>query len=170
MPGKSIFMENWNKMTKVKFLILGAGVAGLTFARKLKDCGEDDFLILEKEEEPGGLCRSTEVDGSPFDIGGGHFLDVRRPKVNEFLFRFLPESEWNLYERDSRIELGQMTISHPFEANIWQMDMESQVIYLKSISQAGCNRNEPMPEKFIDWIRWKLGEKIADDYMIPYNQ
>lgn len=157
-------------MTKVKFLILGAGVAGLTFARKLKDCGEDDFLILEKEEEPGGLCRSTEVDGSPFDIGGGHFLDVRRPKVNEFLFRFLPESEWNLYERDSRIELGQMTISHPFEANIWQMDMESQVIYLKSISQAGCNRNEPMPEKFIDWIRWKLGEKIADDYMIPYNQ
>lgn len=55
-------------MIKVKFLILGAGVAGLTFARKLKDCGEDDFLILEREEEPGGLCRSTEVDGSPFIV------------------------------------------------------------------------------------------------------
>ena len=61
-------------MEKVKYLILGAGVAGLTFARKLKDFGEDDFLILEREEEPGGLCRSTEVDGSPFDIGGGHFV------------------------------------------------------------------------------------------------
>ena len=22
----------------------------------------------------------------------------------------------------------------------------------------------------IDWIYWKLGDKIADDYMIPYNQ
>ena len=157
-------------MEKVKYLILGAGVAGLTFARKLKDFGEDDFLILEREEEPGGLCRSTEVDGSPFDIGGGHFLDVRRPKVNEFLFRFMPEQEWELFERDSRIEIKGMTVGHPFEANIWQMDMESQVAYLKSISQAGCNRNEPMPVKFVDWIRWKLGDKIADDYMIPYNQ
>lgn len=27
-----------------------------------------------------------------------------------------------------------------------------------------------MPEKFIDWIYWKLGEKIAQDYMIPYNK
>lgn len=157
-------------MTKVKFLILGAGPAGLTFARKLKDAGENSFLVLEKEEVAGGLCRSVEVDGSPFDIGGGHFLDVRRPKVNEFLFRFLPESEWNLYERDSRIELDQMTISHPFEANIWQMDMEHQISYLISISGAGCNRKEPMPERFVDWIKWKLGEKIAEDYMLPYNQ
>ena len=27
-----------------------------------------------------------------------------------------------------------------------------------------------MPEKFIDWIYWKLGDCIAEDYMIPYNQ
>ena len=27
-----------------------------------------------------------------------------------------------------------------------------------------------MPEKFVDWIYWKLGKKIAEDYMIPYNQ
>ena len=72
-------------------IIIGAGPAGLTFARMLKDRGEDSFLVLEKESEAGGLCRSTMVDGSPFDIGGGHFLDVRRPKVNELLFRFLPE-------------------------------------------------------------------------------
>lgn len=157
-------------MKKVKYLILGAGAAGLTFARKLKDCGEDSFIVLEKERMAGGLCRSTKVDESPFDIGGGHFLDVRRPKVNEFLFRFMPEQEWQLFERDSQIEINGMHIGHPFESNIWQMDLEGQIEYLKSISQAGCNRNEPMPEKFVDWIKWKLGEKIADNYMIPYNQ
>ena len=27
-----------------------------------------------------------------------------------------------------------------------------------------------MPQKFVDWIYWKLGNKIAEDYMIPYNQ
>ena len=78
-------------MERVNYLILGAGPAGLTLANRLKELGETSFLVLEKEAEAGGLCRSVMVDGSPFDIGGGHFLDVRRPKVNEFLFRFLPQ-------------------------------------------------------------------------------
>lgn len=157
-------------MLKVKYLILGAGPAGLVFAQSLRDHNETSFLVLEKEEVAGGLCRSEEVDGSPFDIGGGHFLDVRRPDANEFLFRFMPKSEWNFFERDSRIDINGMDIGHPFEANIWQMDLEHQVEYLVSISNAGCNRNCPMPEKFVDWIKWKLGEKVAEDYMLPYNQ
>lgn len=157
-------------MEHVKYLILGAGPAGLTFARRLLDKGETSFLVLEKESCAGGLCRSEDVDGAPFDIGGGHFLDVRRPKVNEFLFRFMPKEEWILFERDSRIWVKGMTINHPFESNIWQMDMDSQVDYLISIAKAGCNNGEPMPEKFVDWIKWKLGDKVAEDYMIPYNQ
>lgn len=157
-------------MHKVKYLILGAGPAGLAFARILLDCGETSFLVLEKEDEAGGLCRSTMVDGSPLDIGGGHFLDVRRPKVNELLFRFLPKEEWTLFERDSRIEVDQVTIGHPFEANIWQMPLERQVDYLESIAKAGCNSEVQMPEKFVDWITWKLGDQIAKDYMIPYNK
>ena len=27
-----------------------------------------------------------------------------------------------------------------------------------------------MPNDFVDWIYWKLGSKVAEDYMIPYNQ
>ena len=157
-------------MHKRKYLILGAGPAGLAFARTLLDRGETSFLVLEKEDEAGGLCRSTMVDGSPLDIGGGHFLDVRRPKVNELLFRFLPKEEWTLFERDSRIEVDHVTIGHPFEANIWQMPLEKQVDYLESIAKAGCNSEVQMPEKFVDWITWKLGDQIAKDYMIPYNK
>lgn len=157
-------------MKHIKYLILGAGPAGLAFAQSLKDRGEDSFLILEKEKTAGGLCRSVCVDGSPFDIGGGHFLDVRRPRVVQFLFRFLPREEWELYRRDSRIRHKEMIIGHPFEANIWQMDVESQVSYLVSAAAAGCNRGEAAPERFVDWIKWKLGERIAEDYMLPYNR
>lgn len=157
-------------MEKIKYLILGAGPAGLTFANMLKKKGENSFLVLEKEKEAGGLCRSVMVDGSPFDIGGGHFLDVRRPRVNEFLFQFMPREEWKLFERDSRIHLHDTMISHPMEANIWQLGLEEQVSYLSSIAEAGCNRKSQMPDKFVDWINWKLGEKIAADYMLPYNR
>lgn len=157
-------------MKSVQYLILGAGPAGLTFANLMKRIHpEIDFLVLEKEEEAGGLCRSKEVDGSPLDIGGGHFLDVRRPRVNEFVFSFLPEEEWNLYNRDSRIDMGTYEIGHPFEANIWQMPQEEQVKFLKSIAVAGCNLDLPMPEKFVEWITWKLGGLVAECYMLPYN-
>lgn len=157
-------------MEKVKYLILGAGPSGLTLANRLKDQGETSFLVLEKEMLAGGLCRSVSVDGSPFDIGGGHFLDVRRPKVNGFLFRFMPEEEWELFQRDSRIWVDGVEVGHPLESNIWQFDLQEQVAYLVSIAKAGCNLGQPMPEQFVEWITWKLGQRISDHYMLPYNQ
>ena len=157
-------------MENVKYLVLGAGPAGLAFANMLKQRGENSFRVVEKEKEAGGLCRSVQVDGSAFDIGGGHFLDVRRPKVNEFLFQFMPQNEWKLFDRNSVIDVNGTVVSHPLEANIWQFGMDEQIAYLESIAKAGCNREQAMPEHFIDWIVWKLGDKIAKDYMIPYNK
>lgn len=157
-------------MNQVKYLILGAGPAGLTIANCLKKKGIHSFLVLEKEHEAGGLCRSRDVDGSPLDIGGGHILDVRRPTVNDFLFGFMPEDEWDKYDRISKIAIGKEMIDYPFEANIWQLLLEEQVQHLIAISKAGCNNGIARPDKFSEWIPWKLGEKIANDYMIPYNK
>lgn len=154
----------------MKYLIIGAGPAGLVFAAKLLENGIEDFLIIEKETEPGGLCRSAEVDGSPFDTGGGHFLDVRNSAVTSFLFKYLPEEEWDHYIRDSRIDLKGNMIGSPIEANIWMLDTDTQIEYLKSIAEAGCVSGKPVPEKFTDWIFWKLGKRIAEDYMLPYNK
>lgn len=153
----------------MKYLVLGAGPAGLTIASKLAAAG-CEVTVLERNEEAGGLCRSKDVDGRPLDIGGGHFLDVRRPEVLDFVFSFMPKDEWDSYDRDSRIVVNGNVINSPIEANIWQMKLEDQVQYLKAIAIAGCNLGTEMPEKFIDWIDWKLGKKIADDYMIPYNK
>jgi len=165
----------------VKYLILGAGPAGLTFANCLRKAGESDYYIVEKEEKVGGLCRSEDVDGSPLDIGGGHFLDVKKARVNEFLFEYMPEEEWNRFTRDSRISISLLPpgnangkvktyeLHHPFEANIWELPKVQQKRYLDSIAEAGCNMGVPKPDKFIDWIKWKLGYDIANDYMIPYN-
>lgn len=156
--------------TKVKIAILGAGPAGLSLAHGLLDHGFHDFLVFEKEAVAGGLCRSTDVDDSPLDVCGGHFVDIRRPKVTDFLFRFMPEEEWNLFERNTKIRLLGRMIGYPLEANIWQLDEATQRRYLADIAEAGCNTGAPMPSSFVDWIVWKLGRSIAEDYMLPYNR
>lgn len=157
-------------MKKVKYLILGGGPCGLSFATYLKEKGEESFILLEKEREVGGLCRSIMINGIPVDIGGGHFLDTRNEKVNKFLLKYMPLNEWNTFSRDSQIYFENNFIGSPFESNIWQFSIDRQVEYLKSIAIAGCNLGHPRPEKFVDWIEWKLGKCIAEDYMIPYNQ
>lgn len=159
-------------MKKYKFIILGAGPSGLALAHTLHDKGIplSEILVLEKEPEVGGLCRSKTVDRAPLDIGGGHFLDIKHREVLDLVFRFLPESEWNRHERVSKISMHDRLIDHPYEANLWQLDSEKQIDYIESIAQAGCIRGDPSPEAFASWIRWKFGERIAEDYMLPYNR
>ena len=149
-------------MIDIKYLILGAGPSSLAFAHSLLEQGEDSFVILEKESDPGGLCRSADVDGAPVDIGGGHFLDVRNKPVCEFLFRFMPENEWVRHTRIAKIRLRDTEVGHPLEANLWQLPVDAQADYLESIAQAGCVSKTPMPEAFEDWCRWKFGELIAN--------
>ena len=157
-------------MERLKYIILGAGLAGLAVAYTLRDHGETSFLVLEKEEDPGGLCRSQEVDGKPLDIGGGHFLDLKRKEVLDLLFQFMPRSEWNEFVRLSKINLGGIEVDYPLEANLWQLPLQDQVDFLESIAQAGCLHGQPMPQSFEEWITWKLGSRIAHEYMLPYNR
>lgn len=154
------------------FLILGAGPSGLAYAHALLDMGvaPDRIRVLEKEVVPGGLCRSARVDGAPLDIGGGHFLDTRRPEVMRFLFRFLPEAEWQVFDRVARIRIHGQETDHPLESNLWQLPLELRIDYLESIARSGSATGGPAPGTFEAWVRWKYGDRIAEDYLLPYNR
>ena len=152
------------------YLIIGAGVTGITIGRLLQQKGNNRFLILEKEPEPGGLCRTKKIKGHILDIGGGHFLCSIYPEVYKFIFSHLPKENFNYYERVSKIQLGNMTIDYPIESNLWQLPLDTQVEYLISAIQSGEVTGKKEPENYNQWIRWKLGNAIAENYMIPYNQ
>lgn len=162
----------FSNIEEYKYVIFGAGPSGLALGRSLLDNGEKSFIILEKEKEAGGLCRSKIVDGAPLDVGGGHFLDVRNKNVLNFLFRFLPKKEWNLYKRISKIAIHGQLIDYPIESHIWHLPIELQITYLKSlfkISNISHNKLTNV-KKFHKWVYLKYGDEIAKNYMIPYNK
>ena len=54
-------------------LVLGGGPAGLTAGYLLGKLGRD-VLVLEAEDQVGGLAKTVERDGYRFDLGGHRFF------------------------------------------------------------------------------------------------
>ena len=151
------------------YIVLGAGITGLTLLKKLKEKGYNNILGIEIEKEAGGLCRTFYVDGHACDIGG-HFFQTEFPEVEEFVFsHFSKEKMYQINPRISKINIYGIDIDYPLEANLWQLPVEKQVEYLISIVRNGEALGKPEPKNYEEWIRWKLGDKVCDEYLIPYN-
>lgn len=56
------------KALNVKIAIIGTGFAGLGMAIQLKESGEDDFIVLEKESGLGGTWRVNNYPGCACDV------------------------------------------------------------------------------------------------------
>ena len=153
------------------YAIIGGGITGVTTGRLLDLKKKSaNYVILEAEDTAGGLCRSTEINGHVLDIGGGHFLSSKYQDVYDFIFQHISKDNFNYFERVSKIRVGSETIDYPIESNIWQLSIEEQIKYLISIAQAGELSGKREPKNYAEWIRWKLGNEIAENYMIPYNK
>ena len=97
--GHQLWAKNFPKPTetsKHKFIIVGAGISGLSAARILKKNGIEDFLVLEMENHFGGNSSNGENKYSKFPLGA-HYLPIPN-KADEELKNFLKES--NIYLKD----------------------------------------------------------------------
>ncbi len=151
------------------YLIIGAGVTGVTLCKKLKEKGIHNVVVLEAAKEAGGLCTTKIIDGHVLDIGGGHFFGTKHQEVYDYIFSHIPESHFNFIPRVSKQLIGETTIDYPIESNLWQLPQDEQIAYLISVIRNGESLGKPEPKNYEEWIRWKLGDKICDTYMIPYN-
>jgi hypothetical protein len=62
-----------DRWERAGLVIVGAGIAGLSAARRLLAQGYDDFVILELESAPGGTARSGANGTSPYPWGA-HYI------------------------------------------------------------------------------------------------
>jgi protoporphyrinogen oxidase len=95
-------------------VIIGAGPAGLTAAYQLAKAGRRS-TVLEADEVVGGISRTVERDGWRFDIGGHRFFTKVR-QVEEFWHEVLPDEDFMLRPRKSRIYYRGRFYDYPLKA------------------------------------------------------
>lgn len=147
---------------KVKYLIIGAGISGLTFANYIKD----DYLILEKEAEVGGYCRTIRKGDFIWDYAG-HFFHF---KTDEFKNIFLDNVDKNdvIYqEKCTKILYKNALIDYPFQTNIHELEKQEFIDCLYDLFNKEEKENY---DNFLDMLYGKFGKSIVEKFLKPYNE
>ncbi|GAI97064.1 unnamed protein product, partial [marine sediment metagenome] len=140
--------------------ILGAGLAGLSAAYHL----DGEHLILERDRDVGGLCKSVNIGGYVFDYAP-HILFTRDDYVRT-LFEGLLKGNLFRHTREAYIYLGGAYVRYPFEANLNTLPEE----IIQECIDGVMNRKTTESTNFEEWIYTTFGDGIARHYMVPYNR
>ena len=141
----------------VKYLIIGAGISGLTFANYIKD----DYMILEKESEVGGYCRTIKKGDFIWDYAG-HFFHF---KTDEFKKMFIDEVDpEDIIKKDkcTKILYKNQLVDYPFQTNIHQLEKQEFIDCLYDL----FNKEEKDDyDNFLDMLYGKFGKNLIISHM-----
>ena len=106
---------------KVRVVIVGGGIAGLSAAWRLQKRGFDDFVLLEMEDQAGGNSRYGEDESTPYPWGA-HYIpipDRRIPFVEELFEELgvLRDGQWDS-KHVSREPLHRLFINGEWQSNL----------------------------------------------------
>lgn len=154
--------------TRSPVLIVGAGLAGLSCAHHLRR----PWRLVERAAEPGGLARSSVIDGFGFDHAG-HWLHLRDPALRSLLFQLLAGAGgWLEVERRAIVCTRGVRVPYPFQANTHGLPPEVVRDCVLGFFEAGARAPDGASEPvgFEDFILHHLGAGFAQHFMVPYNR
>jgi protoporphyrinogen oxidase len=143
-------------------VILGAGITGLSVACHLKEKNHD-FIIIEKEKNPGGLCRNINIDGYTFNYTG-HFLHCRTTYVRDLAIKLVPGVK--TVKRNSYVYLDKRVIPYPIQSNVGYL---SPVSRIKS-SIGYLTRSKKDPRNLEEWFICNFGRGLYSLFFKSYNE
>jgi protoporphyrinogen oxidase len=149
-------------------VIVGAGPAGLTVALELARVGRA-AVVVEREDQVGGLARTVERGGFRFDLGGHRFF-TRVPEV-QALWDELLGADMLRRQRRSRILFHGRYFDYPITARgafLGLGPVESARI-LASYLAARIRPVRP-EETLADWLVNRFGQRLFETFFRPYPE
>lgn len=150
-------------MDKVSYLIVGAGVSGLAFANFIES---DDYLVLERDDQIGGYCKTIHQDGFVWDYSG-HFFHFRHKDLEQYLVDRMPNDEVKVVLKNAQILYKHQRIDFPFQKNIHQLPQEE---FIECLYDLYFHRSQAKPANFKEMVYHRFGPGIAEKFLVPYNE
>lgn len=150
-------------MKHKKYLIIGAGITGLNFARNIQS---SDFIIIEKESIVGGLCR-THYSGEYVWDYAGHFFHFSDPSLKSFFKKKLNRDALVECEKNTKIIYKHDYIDYPFQKNIHQLSKNE---FIECLYDLYFKNTKDSFEDFEDMLYAKFGVSITEKFLKPYNE
>lgn len=149
----------------MKTVIIGAGMSGLATAAALGKAA--DYVVLDRDAEIGGYCKTVKKDGFVWDYSG-HFFHFKHGDIERFLVERMPGQNIRKVNKRSFISYAGKNIDFPFQKNIHQLPQQEFIDCLYDLYFAG---KPPQPEtNFKEMLYARFGRSIAEKFLIPYNE
>jgi len=148
-------------------LIVGGGLTGLVAAEQLERAGTPT-VVLEREAEPGGACRSLSDDGFVFDYTG-HLLHVARPETEAYLEELGLWRQLEIHRRRAAVVIGGQATPYPVQINTHGLAPEVRRDCLLGFVRAWADETAEEPTNFRAWTMDRFGEGLAEHFFFPYN-
>jgi protoporphyrinogen oxidase len=150
-------------------VVIGAGPAGLTTAYALTKRGEP-VTVLEADEVVGGISRTVEREGWRFDIGGHRFF-TKVPVVEQLWHEILPDEDFLLRPRMSRIYYDNKLFDYPLRASNALSNLGVIEAVRCVASYLWAKVRPPKDQSMLEgWVAARFGWRLYRTFFKTYNE
>jgi UDP-galactopyranose mutase len=169
---------------RVRHVVIGAGPTGLSAAYHLGGASQQpDVLLVEREPEVGGWCRSVYDQGFTFDYAG-HIMFSNDPYVLE-MYKLLLGDNVHWQNREAWVYSKNVYTRYPFQGSLYGLPpkvlkeclvgaIEARFGPLKGKAgesgQNGAVLAQGEPKNFEEFIYRVWGAGVAKHFAVPYNE
>ena len=149
--------------------ILGAGPAGVGTAHELVKNNVNNILIIDKNENIGGLARTEIFDGVRFDVGPHRFFSKNKD-INQLWHDTLGD-DFMVVDRLTRIYYKKKYFNYPIKA----FDALSKLGFFESFHAMFSYGTSVLfrhgtENTFEQWVTRKFGKKLFDTFFKTYTE
>lgn len=155
-------------MRTVQTLIAGAGISGLATAAAIGKGA--DLLVLERDADIGGYCKTVIRDGFVWDYSG-HFFHFKNKDIEAWLRQRMPGQDIRTVQKKSYVSYCGKRVDFPFQKNIHQLPQADFIDCLYDLYFArGPGAVAQSENNFKEMLYARFGRSIAEKFLIPYNE
>ena len=156
-------------LARPQVVVVGAGPAGLTAALRLGQRG-CPAVVLESSDSVGGISRTVERDGWRFDLGGHRFF-TKVPEVEAFWHEVLPDEDFLLRPRLSRILYRGKLFAYPLKP-VNALSGLGVLEALRCVLSYALVRIRPPQDQshFEGWVAARFGWRLYGIFFKTYTE